>query len=163
MRLKAYCLPLLLLASFALAGCNGKVAVINPDRVFQESNAVKSGTTYLENLSKDLQSDLLAAQDEARKSKNAQATMQARVTEAQQRYGAEQQQVMNQVNSLYLRALENCRSKEKIDMVVSSDAAVSYNPKMDITQKVIEEMNRTPLSFAPLAPQADDNGKPAGK
>lgn len=166
MRLKAFCLPLLLLASLALAGCNGKLAVINPDRVFQESNAVKSGTTYLENLSKDLQDELIAAQEEGRKNKNqrsAQVAMQTRVTEAQQRYGAEQQQVMNKVNALYLRALDNCRTKEKVDVVINSDAALSYNPKMDITQKVIEEMNRTPLTFAPLTPQNGEEEKPAGK
>lgn len=166
MHVKAFVLPLLLLAIFALAGCNGKVAVINPDRVFQESNAVKSGMAHLEALSDELQDELVAAQEEVRKNrnqKNAQAALQARVNEAQQRYGDEQQEVMNQVNALYLRALEACRAKERIDVVITSEAALSYNAKIDITQKVIQEMNRNAISFSgPAAPQADAP-KPAAK
>lgn len=157
MHVKAFVLPVLLLATFALAGCNGKVAVINPDRVFQESNAVKSGMTYLETLSNELQDELVAAQEAGRKDrnqKNAQAALQARVNEAQQRYGEEQQKVMNQVNAMYLRALETCRSKERIAVVVTSEAALSYDAKIDITQKVIEEINRSAVSFSNPKPAA---------
>ena len=166
MRLNAFRLFLLVLVSFALAGCSGKVAVINEARVYQESNVAKAGAAYIEVLSNELQSQLDAVQEEGRKSgnpKNAQANYQAQLSEAQQRYSAEQQQVMNKFNSLYLRALEDCRVKEKIDIIVKSEAVLAHNPKTDITQKVIDEMNRTPVTFAPLAPQVDAVAKPAVK
>lgn len=146
----------LLVFCFALTACNGKVAVINTEKVFAENNAVvKAGTKYLDALSEELQEELLAAQDEMKKSRNkkdAQAKMQKRVAEAQQRYGEAHQEVMSKVNAIYMNALEECRKKGRYSAIVVSDAVPSYDPKIDVTQKIIDEMNKSSVTFKAVAP-----------
>ncbi len=154
MRVKALCLSFMLLATALLAGCNGKIAVVNTDKVFQESNAGKAGITYLDNLSKELQDELISLQSSAEKEKNkkaAQDALQLKLRDAQQRFSAEQQQVMNKISELYQQSMEKSRKTSKVDVILNSEAALSIDPKADITQQVIDEMNRTPVTFSPLA------------
>ncbi len=164
MRVSAFRLFLLLLALFALAACSGKVAVLNTEKVFQESNAGKAGLAYLDDLSKELQGQLIASQQKAEAGKNkkaAQDDLQVQVRDAQQRFGAEQQQVMNKVSELYQNAMESVRAKGRYDVILSSDVAVSSSPRVDVTKHVIDEMNRTPVTFTPLAAQPEAAEAPA--
>jgi Skp family chaperone for outer membrane proteins len=163
MRMKL--LPVLMLTSLLLAGCTGKTAVINPDLIFQESDAGKSGVAYLSDLSRKLQEELADSnlQPEKGGKGNAQAALQQRISEAQQRYGAEQARVMEQINALFLKALETCRARGRFSVVLVVDAAPAYDPAADLTQKVMEEMNATPLIFSPPSPQGGENSPPSAE
>ncbi|MDR2077189.1 MAG: OmpH family outer membrane protein [Desulfovibrio sp.] len=149
MRTRLSLFPVLILAFLLLAGCSGKMAVINPDRIFEDSEAMKSGMAYLTNLSQELQDDISASMEGSPGRRGPSAALQQKVSEAQQRYSEEQQRVMGQVNDLFLKALETCRLKGRFSMVILKDAALAYDPATDITRKVVEEMNKTPLTFSP--------------
>lgn len=161
MQWKILCLPALLLATLIIAGCNSnsKIAVVNSEKAIQESEAGKAGMAYLETMSKAIQEELIALQEEAENGKDkeaAQAKLQLRLREAQQRFSAEQQQVFNKVDAQFKSALDAYRAKEKLDVILFAEAALSFNPQMDITQQIMAEMNRAKISFEPLKEEAAD-------
>ncbi len=147
---------LILLGVFALllAGCNGKnLAVVNTDAIYQKSAASEKGTAYLKGVSSELENNLGELQKKAESSKDkkaAQAELQQALMAIQQRFNAEQQQVITTLSDLYKKALENCRTKYKIDLIFASDTALSYDKNVDVTDKVLEEMNALPVEFKPL-------------
>ncbi len=137
-----------------LAGCNGKnLAVVNTDTIYQKSAASEKGTAYLKGVSSELEAELTALQKKAESTKDkkaAQMQLQQSLMGIQQRFSAEQQQVITTLSDLYKKALENCRSKYKIDLIFASDTALSYDKSVDMTDKVLEEMNALPVEFKPM-------------
>jgi Skp family chaperone for outer membrane proteins len=156
-------LAALTLAALLLAGCTGKVAVINPDLIFQDSNAAKSGLAYLTGLSQELQAEISSPPENAARRRAPEADLQRRINEAQMRYNTEQQQVMGRINSLFREALEACRLKGRFSVVIVSEAALAHDPAMDITRMVVEEMNKTPLSFSPQPSRDGEEASPAAQ
>ena len=157
--------PLLLALLVALSlfafGCNGKrVAIVNTDMVYKDSSASEKGTEYLRAVSADMQKayEEAAAKVENAKGKKekqeAQEAMQATLVEMQQRLNAEQQQVVTALTDAYKKAMDNCRTKGKFDLIIPSEAALSYDPAIDVTQKVLDEMNAMPIEFTPIKPEA---------
>ncbi len=163
MRFKTVLLPALLLLPLFALGCNDKsetapkpkIGVVDSSRVFQESKAGKAGVKYLDNLGNELQAQLLALQETAEKSgtDEARQALQKGFNDLQQRFGAEQQQVMNKVTESYQKAVDTLRTQEGLDVIIGTESAVSYDPKSDITQKVIALMDATPVSFDAIQPE----------
>ena len=154
-------LALLMALALFVFGCNGKrVAIVNTDMVYKESTASEKGTEYLRGISADMQKayEEAAAKVESAKGKKekeaAQEEMQTALVEMQQRLNAEQQQVVTALTDAYKKAMDNCRAKGKFDLIIPSDAALSYDPQIDLTQQVLEEMNAMPLEFTPIKPEA---------
>ncbi|CAK7066912.1 MAG: hypothetical protein DELT_01680 [Desulfovibrio sp.] len=153
--MKLFPLRLVLLLAIALfvVGCNGKrVGVVNTELVYKESAAAEKGTEYLRNLTNSMQDEVAAIQAKAqdKKNKNAAAEMQQAFMELQQRLNAEQQQVVTALSEMYNKALELCREKYKLDVIIPTEATLSFSPDVDMTKKVMEEMNAMPVSFTPL-------------
>ena len=147
-------------------GCNGKttpsVAIVNTDRVYKESDPGKAGIAHLDGISNTLQAELTDLQKKAEASTNkkaAQTQFQQALMALQQRFSAEQQQVITTLNEVYQKALENSRAKYKVDVIMASDTVLSASPEADFTDKVISEMNAIPATFKPLA--AEGNGDEA--
>lgn len=143
---------LLALVLFA-AGCNGKrVGIVNAEQIYKESLAAEKGTQYLRDLSGSIQEEIAAIQEKAQKSKSkdAAAEMQMAFADLQQRFNAEQQQVITVLSEMFNEALETCRAKYKLDVIIAKEAALSFSPDVDMTRKVMEEMNSMPVSFTPL-------------
>ena len=160
MRIKSICLFGLLALTLLAFGCNGKtapsVAVVNTDKVYKESEPGKAGIAYLDGISTNLQSELADLQKKAETASNkktAQADFQQALMGLQQRFSAEQQQVITTLNKTYQSALMACREKFGYAVIFGNDTALSYAPDADITQKVIEEMNAKPVSFTRLKPE----------
>lgn len=151
-------LRLVLLMALALLafGCNGKkVAIVNTDMVYQKSAASEKGTEYIKGVTTELEAELRSLEanmEKAKDKKAAQEEMQQALTAIQQRFNAEQQQVVNALTEAYKTALENCRAKFKYDIIVSSELALSHDPAIDVTEKVMEEMNKLPIEFKPVTP-----------
>lgn len=144
---------LMILALFAF-GCNGKkMAIVNTDMVYQKSTASEKGTEYIRNVTTELEAELRALEEKAEKAadkKAAQEELQQALTVIQQRFNAEQQQVVNALTEAYKTALDNCRTKFKYDIIMSSELALAHDPAIDITDKVMEEMNALPIEFKPV-------------
>ncbi|MDR1360059.1 MAG: OmpH family outer membrane protein [Deltaproteobacteria bacterium] len=148
MPMKMSLFPILALTALLLAGCAGKVAVINPDLIFQDSEGAKAGLGYLTDLSQELQEKIASPPRDGRKGRASDAALQQSIGEAQARFNEEQQRVMGQVNSLFLKALEACRLRGRFSVILVSEAALAHDPAADITRMVLEEMNKTPVVFS---------------
>lgn len=146
-----------LLAALALLafGCTGKrLAIVNTEMVYQQSTASAKGTDHIKKVTAELEAELRALEEKAQSAKDkkaAQEELQTALAAIQQRFNAEQQQVVNALSDAYRKALENCRAKYNLDIIMTSEVSLSHAPEIDMTQKVTEEMNAIPLEFAPLA------------
>lgn len=149
---------LVILALFAF-GCTGKnVAVVNADMVYKESALSQKGTEYLKKISEEMQDEFTAAQElaekaPAREKDKAQAEMQNKLMDLQQRLNAEQQQVITALTETMKTAMDNVRTKMKLDLLVPSEVSLSHDSRIDVTQKVIDEMNAIPVEFTPILPE----------
>lgn len=166
MKIRSISLICMLALTLLAFGCNGKttpsVAIVNTDRVYKESDPGKAGIAHLDGISNTLQAELTELQKKAEASSNkkvAQTQFQQALMSLQQRFSAEQQQVITTLNEVYQKALENSRAKYKVDVIMASDTVLSASPEADFTDKVINEMNAISATFKPLA--AEGNGDAA--
>lgn len=171
---------MLLLAGALLAGCNQaessapSVAVVDTARVFRDSDAGKAGVKFLEGMHEKMQAELNGIQESLAKNPNDQAAqqkLQETYMDFQQRMGAEQQNVLTQLNDVAQRAMDNYRTQNKLQVILGSEAALSFDKAVDVTTGVIAEMNKQKVEFKatqpeaakPAAPEAAPADMPAAK
>ena len=171
--MKRFSLRLMLLVAMALLafGCNGKsVAIVDTTFVQRESIAGQKGGERLQALGMQMQAEYEAGKqkiEEAQKSKNkkayeeAQAEQKQALLDMQQRLNAEQQMVVTVVTEVYQKALEACRVKGKFAVILPAEGALSFDPAVDITKQMVEEMNAQPLDFSFTEPEAPADAKDA--
>lgn len=159
-------LSFLLLAALAatLAGCNNspKIAVVDGAKVFRESKPGTDAMAYLRDKNNELQAEAKAAQEkvQAKQTQENAAAFQEAVTKYQSTMGAEQQRVVGLLQEQFNKILEKYRKDNKVDVIIAKDVALSYDDANDITNKVIEEINKVTLDLkakpaaAPAAPDA---------
>lgn len=158
-----------LLASVAMIafGCTAsRTGVVNTEMVYQKSTASEKGSEYIKNVTAELEKELRALEEKtsnAKDKKAAQAEMQQALMDFQQRFNAEQQQVVTALSDAYRKALEICRTKYNLDIILSTEAALSYASTVDVTEKVMQEMNAQPLEFKPITPETAESAAPAAQ
>lgn len=169
-------LSFLLLAALAatLAGCNNtpKIAVVDGAKVFRESKPGQDAMAYLRDKNNELQAAAKSAQEkvQAKQTQENAAAFQEAVTKYQSTMGAEQQRVVGLLQEQFNKILEKYRKDNKVDVIIAKDVALSYDEANDITNKVIEEINKVALDLkakpavagAPDAPAAGAPAAPAG-
>lgn len=164
MRASQLLLPALFFA-LLLTGCNGKTAVINTNMAFQMSDAGKGGVAYLDRVGTELQAGLAEAEKQAQADKNKNVAMlkfQQRLAEAQHQASNEQQHVMTIISEHLRSTLNTYREKNNIAVIIDAEAAAAYSPQADITQNVIQEMNKKPVNFqSPTATPATEPAESA--
>jgi outer membrane protein len=161
-------LSFLLLAALAatLAGCNNapKIAVVDGAKVFRESKPGQEAMAYLRDKNNELQAEAKAAQEkvQAKQSQENAAAFQEAVTKYQSTMGSEQQRVVGLLQEQFNKILEKYRKDNKVDVIIAKDVALSYDEAGDITNKIIEEINKTsidlkakPAVAADTAPKAE--------
>lgn len=151
-----------LLAGLLLAGCfqseapGPKVGVVDTARVFRDSEPGKAGVKFLESLHETMQSELNVIQENLQK-KPEDASIQQKLQETymafQQRMGAEQQNVISLLNDATQRAMDAYRAQKKLDILLGSEAALSFNKSVDVTNEVIAELNKQKVEFKPVQPE----------
>ena len=104
-------IALCLMLVFATTGCAAsKIAVVDPARLFQESEPGKAGIEHLKQLEAAMQEQLKTAQGMIEKAPNDEA-LRARFQKTfvgyQQIVNAEQQKVVQQINGLMQKTLED--------------------------------------------------------
>ena len=164
-------LVLALVLAFATAGCTAnKVGVVNPARLFQDSASGKAGFEHLKQLEAAMQEQLKTAQGMIEKAPNDEA-LRARFQKTfvgyQQIVNAEQQKVVQQINGLMQKTLEDFRTKNGYSVIMNAEGLLAFDPKSDVTKDVITEMDKTKVTFAPVklepitaATKADDKAAP---
>lgn len=156
-------LALTLIVALSLVGCSAtKVAVVEPSRLFQDSEPGKAGMEHLKQIETAMQAQLEAAQGLMEKSPNDEA-LRARFQKVflgyQQLVNAEQQKVVERINELMQKTLDDYRMQKGYAVIMNADGLLSYDPKADVTSEIIAEMNRTKLSFEPV--KLDEIAAPA--
>ncbi|GAB6126760.1 OmpH/Skp family outer membrane protein [Humidesulfovibrio idahonensis] len=157
--MKKLCALLLLAALVSvLAACNNsnKIVVVDGAKVFRESKPGQEAMAYLRTKSTDLQAEAKAAQEkvQAKQTQENAAAFQEAVTKYQTTMGAEQQRVVGLLQDQFNKILEKYRKDNKVDVILAKDVVLSYDESSDITNKVIEEINKTTI---------DLNAKPEAK
>lgn len=147
-------LALSLVLVFSVTGCaNAKIAVVDPARLFQESAPGKAGIEHLKQLETAMQEQLKTAQGMVEKAPNDEA-LRARVQKTfvgyQQLVNAEQQKVLQKINGLMQKTLENYRAKKGYSAIMNTESLLAFDPQSDVTKEVIEEMNQNKVSFEPV-------------
>jgi len=160
--MKKLCALLLLVAlASVLAACNNgnKIVVVDGAKVFRESKPGQEAMAYLRTKSTDLQAEAKSAQEkvQAKQTQENAAAFQEAVTKYQTTMGAEQQRVVGLLQDQFNKILEKYRKDNKVDVILAKDVVLSYEDSSDITNKVIEEMNKVTidLNAKPEAPKAD--------
>ena len=167
--MKKLCALLLLVAvASVLAGCNNnnnKIAVVDGAKVFRESKPGQEAMAYLRTKSTDLQAEAKTAQEkvQAKQTQENAAAFQEAVTRYQTTMGAEQQRVVGLLQDQFNKILEKYRKDNKVDVILAKDVVLSYDESSDITNKVIEEINKTTidLNAKPEAKPEAKEGAPA--
>ncbi|MHC1753168.1 OmpH/Skp family outer membrane protein [Humidesulfovibrio sp.] len=159
---KLCALLLLAVVASALVGCNdatNKIAVVDGAKVFRESKPGQEAMAYLRDKSTELQAEAKAAQDkvQAKQTQENAAAFQEAVTKYQTTMGAEQQRVVGLLQDQFNKILEKYRKDNKVDVVLAKDVVLSYDEASDITNKIIEEVNKATIDLkAPAdAPKVD--------
>ena len=156
-------LALCLVLALAVSGCTGsKIAVVNPARLFQESEPGKAGLQHLQQLEAAMQDQVKTAQGMLEKSPNDEALrtrFQKTFAGYQQLVSSEQQKVVDAVNEQMKKSLDEFRAEKGYTAIMNSDGLLSYDGKIDITDGVIAKMNAKPLTFQPVP--LEDLTKPA--
>ena len=157
-------IALCLMLVFATTGCAAsKIAVVDPARLFQESEPGKAGIEHLKQLEAAMQEQLKTAQGMIEKAPNDEA-LRARF---QKTFVGYQQKVVQQINGLMQKTLEDFRTKNGYSVIMNAEGLLAFDPKSDVTKDVIAEMDKTKVTFAPVklepitaAPKADDKAAP---
>lgn len=165
--ISAIALSLVLLFSVTACAAN-KIAVVDPARLFQESEPGKAGIDHLKQLEAAMQEQLKVAQGMIEKAPNDEA-LRARFQKTfvgyQQLVNAEQQKVVQQINGLMQKTLEAYRTKNGYSVIMNTEGLLAFDPKADVTKEVITEMNQNKVTFEPvkLAPLSAEAPKTAPK
>ena len=72
------------------------------------------------------------------------------VLEYQQKLNTEQQKVVEVMNSLIQKTLDEYRVKNGYNVIITKDSLLSYDSSSDITNDIITILNSTPLTFEPV-------------
>jgi outer membrane protein len=158
---------LLLMVAVAslLAACNNspKIVVVDGAKVFRESKPGQDAMAYLRTKSTDLQAEAKAAQEkvQAKQTQENAAAFQEAVTKYQTTMGAEQQRVVGLLQENFNKLLDKYRKDNKVDVIIAKDVVLSSDETTDITNKIIEEFNKTTidLNAKPALPAAADAPK----
>lgn len=156
------------MALTGLMGCvaSSNVAVVNPTRLFQDSESGKAGIEHLKGMEAAMQEQLVTAQGALEQSPNDEglrARFQQIFVGYQQLVSTEQQKVVEGVNSQIQKVLDAYRAQKRMVVIMNSESVLTYAPNADVTNDIIAEMNKTPVAFTPVSLPPLDVKPTAGK
>ena len=161
----------LLVLCLAVSGCQQtqepavKVGVVDMNRLLRDSEPGKEASRFLEGMQKEIQQqidDVQARLGKDPENENLQRELQAIYMGGQQRINAEQQNVVSQLLDLTQRLVNNYRKANGLSVVLGTDVAVAYDPALDVTNALLDEMNKQKVNCVsvsnpqPEAPAAAD-------
>ena len=141
------------------------LAVVNQERIYRESDAAVEAVAYLDAISEAMRQKIADAQTDIQSQKDEEAARTAYekiLGELQQEFTAEQQNVTVKVNDLFELALDACRKEAGALVVLSSDLVLAHDASVDLTDVVLEKMNKTKIEYTKLQPDPiQENTLPA--
>ncbi len=132
-------------------------AVVDTAKIFRESEPGKAGVEFLKGVQGDMQIELATLQAKMQadpENPALQQEAQSVFAQLQQRMNAEEQNVVNVLNELVQRTLDEYRASEKISVIVGTEAALSYDKAVDVTDAIISAMNKHKIEYKSIMPEA---------
>ncbi len=132
------------------------IGVVDTARIFRESVPGKNGVKFLEEIQAKMQNELTALQTAIQKEPEnveLQQKAQSIYMQFQQSIGAEEQNVVNILNDLMTRTIEDYRVNKKLLIIVSKETTLSYDSSMDVSADIIAELNKHDVKFKSVAPE----------
>ncbi len=142
-------------STVAASSASQVFAVVDTARIFRESEPGKSGVEFLKGIQGDMQIELATLQAKMQadpENVELQQEAQAVFGQLQQRMSAEEQNVVNLLNELVQRTLDEYRTAKNIALIVGAEMALSYDKSVDVTSDVIAAMNKHTLEFKAVMP-----------
>lgn len=160
-----FVLPAALLLALSLLACQEqsgqpaqpKIAVVDMARLMRDSVPGKDGVKFIESMQTDMQKKLDEIQDRLEKNpqdEEAMRELQRVYSSSQQRMQAEGQNVVNILLDAVQRVLNSYRESQGYDIIVGTDALAAFNPKIDVTEAVMAEVDKQKITFKPLPENA---------
>ncbi len=163
-------IPLLILTLTLLTACESKekpvvqatqdapsIVVVDTARIFRESEPGKAGVEFLKKMQGEMQEKLgeLQAQIQADpENMELQQSAQAIFAQLQQRMSAEEQNVVNMLNDLVQRTLDDYRTHKKVLLIVGTESALSYDKSIEVTTDIITAINKNKIVYKSVMPEA---------
>lgn len=150
----------LLVLCLAVSGCQQtqepavKVGVVDMNRLLRDSEPGKEASRFLEGMQKEIQQqidDVQARLGKDPENEALQHELQAIYMGGQQRINAEQQNVVSQLLDLTQRLVNNYRKANGLSVVLGTDVAVAYDPALDVTNALLDEMNKQKVNFVSVS------------
>lgn len=127
------------------------LGLVDTDQVFSQSLSGKAGIAHLESIGKELQQEFMKMQaDVKEKDENSIMEFQKKAGQLEQRFKAEELQVMTAIEKLYQESLDKVRQDSSLQVILAKNSALSFADSSDITSKVVAEMDKIPLTFKAL-------------
>ncbi len=133
------------------------LCMVDRATIFSSSEAGKAAIAYLKGISESLNKELADYRATVKGTDTAaQKRIQKKFNSLQARFQAEEQQVNNALEQLYQGSLGTVMTADQVQVVFDKSAAQAYRNQLDISQKVVAEMNKTTLTFTPLPAPAEE-------
>lgn len=148
----------LLVLCLAVSGCQQtqepavKVGVVDMNRLLRDSEPGKEASRFLEGMQKEIQQQIDDVQARLGKDPENEALQhELQAIWCQQRINAEQQNVVSQLLDLTQRLVNNYRKANGLSVVLGTDVAVAYDPALDVTNALLDEMNKQKVNFVSVS------------
>ncbi len=165
-------LPLMLLTLGLLTACNSpseapqavpapvvqSIAIVDTAKIFRESEPGKAGVEFLKGIQGDMQIELATLQAKVQadpENMEIQQEAQAIFGQLQQRMSAEEQNVVNMLNELVQKTLDEYRTSKSISVIVGTEAALSFDKSVDVTGDIITAINAHKIEYKSIMPEEE--------
>ena len=162
-------LAMILMAAFGLSACNNdaaadKVAMVDAEAVFQKSKLAAAGMQHIESLNAQLQERLGKMQEELLAdpdNNELEQRLQGELFALQGSMDEGQRAVAEQINKLFDQAVEDCRKAGNLEVVLPKQLVMAAREGADITDKVVELMDKQTVDFSAISLKLPEPAKPA--
>lgn len=153
-----------------LAACNEsapKIAVIDAEKIYQDSALAKQGMAHVEGLSRQFNERIAEMRDEVMASPDDEALglkLQEELMGLQQKFEEEQTVTAEKLNKLLEDVVEEYRQKNGLEAILPKQLVLAVRPGADITAEVTKLFDSKNVEFgsapaaAPAAASATESG-----
>lgn len=134
-----------------------EIAVVDTNKIFEESKPGKEVVEYLNSIQKDMIKKLETIEEKRKKVENDESKkdllaniekeMQATAYEAQTKIQATQESVFAIISSKLIETIEKYRKENKITVILHATDTISFDNKIDVTDKIMQEFNKVQIDF----------------
>jgi len=140
-----------------VAGCQqqassgAKVGFVDTNKVFKECKAGTEGMEYLKKSSEEFQTKFAEMQKTLAGNQTEENTrkFQEALGEYQNKMGAEQNRIVEALQNGFTKAVDDYRQANGYSAILSTESAISYDKSADLSDKIIESMNKMDIKIKP--------------